>query len=275
MEKTQDTITVDIRPFIWPVTSIIIALILSATVIITANILVGGGGAVRGTTTATGDTGTTTTPQAVPAGASIESIRGLFTDGNLYFGDPNSDLLFVEVSDPSCPYCHIASGLNPTLNASAGAQFTLVQDGGTYVAPVLEMKKLVDQGEAAFVWIYSNGHGNGELATQALYCADEQGKFWEAHDKMMTAEGYDVINEEVQNSVANAPRMAEFLSGAVDAGQLQACLEAGTYASRPAEDQAVAGGLGVSGTPGFFVNETNFAGAYSWTDLLPTVEPFL
>jgi protein-disulfide isomerase len=25
--------------------------------------------------------------------------------------------------------------------------------------------------------------------------------------------------------------------------------------------------LGVSGTPGFFVNDTNFAGAYSFTDM--------
>jgi protein-disulfide isomerase len=92
------------------------------------------------------------------------------------FGKKDSKVLFVEFSDPSCPFCHVASGKNPELNKQAGAQFTMEKDGGTYVPPVPEMKKLVDSGKAAYVWLYANGHGNGELATKALVLCEGKGK---------------------------------------------------------------------------------------------------
>ena len=52
------------------------------------------------------------------------------------FGKKDSKILFVEFSDPSCPFCHVAAGKNPELNKQAGAQFTMEKDGGTYVPPV-------------------------------------------------------------------------------------------------------------------------------------------
>lgn len=71
--------------------------------------------------------------------------------------------------------------------------------GGTYVAPVPEMKRLVDEGKAAFVFIYTNGHGNGEMGTKAMYCAHEKGNFWPVHDKLMSSEGYGLLNDVVKN----------------------------------------------------------------------------
>jgi protein-disulfide isomerase len=156
--------------------------------------------------------------------------------------------------------------LNPSLNTQVGAQFTLVKDGGAYIAPVLEMKKLVDEGNASFVWLYFNGHGNGELATKALYCAHEKGKFWEAHDLMMTSAGYDLINNVVKNDKAQAGKLIDFLKPA-NVADLKTCLDSGKYDDRLASDMSLAASLGVSGTPGFFVNETNFAGAYSFKDM--------
>lgn len=223
-----------------------------------------------------GNTNTAAGTQQAPAPVKIDiaQIKDLFTKDVVYFGDPNSDLVFVEASDPSCPYCHIAAGLNPTLNSQVGTQFTLVSDGGTYVAPVLEMKKLVDEGKAAFVWIYTNGHGNGELATKALYCAHETGKFWEAHDLMMTAEGYALINDVVKNDIASAPKLVDFLKSA-NVPNLLGCLQSGKYDGRIASDSSVAASLGISGTPGFYVNENNFAGAYSFTDMQSLVDEIL
>ena len=83
----------------------------------------------------------------------IDQVKALFTDKNLAFGKKDSKVLFVEFSDPSCPYCHVAAGKNPNLNKQAGAQFTMAKDGGSYLPPVPEMKKMVDSGKAAFVWI--------------------------------------------------------------------------------------------------------------------------
>jgi len=216
--------------------------------------------------TATDTTGTTQkAPEQVKV--SIDQIKGLFDKDVIKFGNKDSKLIFVEASDPSCPYCHIAAGLNSKLNNEVGSQFKLVKDGGTYVAPVAEMKKLVDSGKASFVWLYFNGHGNGELGTKAMYCAYEKGKFWEAHDLLMSAEGYDLLNTTVKNDKAQTGNLADFLKSAVSAPDMKSCLDSGKYDERLASDMALGTELGVSGTPGFFINETNFAGAYSYTDM--------
>lgn len=206
---------------------------------------------------------------------SIDKVKSLFNGGGISFGNENSKLLFVEFSDPSCPYCHIAGGKNPELNKQVGKQFVLKADGGTYVAPVPEMKKLVDEGKASFVWIYTNGHGNGELATESLYCAKEKGKFWEAHDLLMSNSGYSLINDTVKNDRSKSPELAKFLSSVVDSSFMQGCLESKKYNAKIAENQNLASSMGVSGTPGFFVNETNFAGAYSFTDMQSVVSEAL
>src|SRR5690606_12273007 len=219
---------------------------------------------------------TTTDPsQETAVNVTLDQIKALFNDNNIAFGSPDNKVLFVEFGDPSCPYCHIAGGKNPELNKQVGAQFTLVADGGTYVAPVEEMRKLVDSGQASFVWLYTNGHGNGELATQAQYCAHEKGKFWEVHDLLMTNAGYNLINDTVRNDVANAGKLADFLKSAVDPSEMKSCLESGKYAGRIAEDQATGSSLGVRGTPNFFVNTMNYGGAYSYNDMKATVEAYL
>ena len=212
-------------------------------------------------------------PDAVKV--SLDQIKGLFNDKNIVFGKKESKVLFVEFSDPSCPYCHVASGKNPDLNKQAGAQFTMEKDGGTYVPPVPEMRKLVDSGKAAFVWLYANGHGNGELGTKALYCAKEKGKFWEVHDLLMSAAGYDLMNNKVKNDVSKAGDMADFLKSAVKADDMKKCLESGKYDDRISGDMAIAQQIGFKGTPSFFVNTTNFAGAYSYKDMASTVEEAL
>jgi protein-disulfide isomerase len=211
--------------------------------------------------------------QAPAAAVSLEKVKTLFADkSNIVFGDPNKKLLFVEFSDPSCPYCHVAAGKNGALNKQVGERFILKEDGGTYVAPVPEMKKLVDQGKAAYVWMFTPGHGSGELATQALYCAKEQNKFWEAHDILMSATGYTLLNETVQNDVKKANLMADALKNVLKASELQNCLESGKYVGRIKSDEALGREFGVNGTPGFFINDKAFAGAYSFTDMQSAVD---
>lgn len=203
-------------------------------------------------------------------------IKDLLSDkNNITFGNKNSKLIFVEFSDPSCPFCHVAGGLNGSLNKQMGTQFTLVADGGTYVAPVPEMKKLVDSGEAAFVWMYANGHGNGELATKALYCAYEKGKFWQIHDRLMTSEGYELINNTVKNDKANSGKLAEFFRNQMNVNDMKGCLEGGKYDGRIAADMGVATKMGFSGTPHFFVNTTPFVGAYGFKDMQAAVDAAL
>ncbi len=230
------------------------------------------GGSALGTTTAQ--------PSAQPTPAqptiTLDQIKNVFKQDVIKLGDANKKVLFVEIADPSCPYCHIAAGKNGELNKnvdkqSGRNQFTLVSDGGTYVAPVPEMKKLVDGGKAAFAYIYYPGHGNGEMAAKAQYCAAEKGKFWEVHDVLMSSKGYDLLNNSVKNDKTKSGEIAEFLKSAFDPAAMKSCLDSGKYDGRLQEDIKLATSLGVQGTPGFFINATVFSGAYSYKDMEASV----
>jgi protein-disulfide isomerase len=105
MEATRDAVTIDVRPFIWPITAIIISLILSVTIIVTANILVGGGfklgGAVQGATVTrntdnTGGTATTNTDGTVTVSLDDDAILG---------DKSTATVAIVEFSDFECPFC--------------------------------------------------------------------------------------------------------------------------------------------------------------------------
>jgi protein-disulfide isomerase len=220
------------------------------------------------------------TQQAQPTQTpiSLDQIKELFNKDVIKFGDADKKLLFVEVTDPSCPYCHAAAGKNPELNRQidpTNNTFKLTTDGGTYEAPVTEMKKLVDKGEASLVVIFQSGHGSGEMAMKALYCAYEKGKYWEVHNLLYSNKGYDLINNVVQNDISQSQKLADFLKSAVDATEMNACLTSGKYEERILKDMELATSLGVSGTPGFFINTTPFAGAYNFTNMQPAVDAAL
>jgi len=204
--------------------------------------------------------------QAKP-NVTVDQIKKLFGMDLVKFGDDKRKVLFVDISDPSCPYCHVASGKNPELNAQIGDRFKLVADGGAYIAPVPEMKKLVDQGKASYVFIYTPGHGNGEMGTRALYCANEKGKYWEVHDLLYTNKGYELLNNTIKNDKTKAGELADFLKSAVDSSFMKTCLEGDKYDNRLTADTSTANGLGIGGTPALFVNATLFAGAYSYKDM--------
>ena len=212
------------------------------------------------------------TNPGAPSAVTQDQIKALFTDKNITFGKKDSKVLFVEFSDPSCPFCQLVAGKNGALNTKMGPQFTMVKDGGTYIAPVPEMKKMVDSGKAGFAWFYANGHGNGEMGAKSLYCAKEKGKFWEAHDLLMTEAGYNLLNNDIKNDKARSGDLANFLKSAVNTNDMKSCLDSGKYDSRLAEDMALAQQYGFKGTPDFFVNTTNFPGAVSFKDMQSAVD---
>ena len=113
------------------------------------------------------------------------------------------------------------------------------------------------------------------MGTKALYCANEKGKFWAVMDLLMTASGYDFTNNTIKNDKTKSGDMATFLKSAVDPVFLKECLDSGKYDKRLTSDVEIARSLGFQGTPDFFVNSTNFAGAYSYTDIKPTVDAAL
>lgn len=235
-------------------------------------------GQALGTTTASNQPQASTAPKV-----DISQIKALWDKNVIKFGKADNKVLFVEILDPSCPYCHIAGGLDAELNKTAG--FALVSDGGTYDAPVPQMEKMVKNGQASMVIDYYPGHGYGEMAMKAMYCAYEKGdkEFWAVHDLLLSEKGYQIENGVnasnqpvtgviVKNDKTKSGDLASFLKSAIDPSFMKSCLDSGKYDQRLADDMAVAGTLNVSGTPGFFVNDSSFPGAYSWTDMKPVVD---
>lgn len=213
--------------------------------------------------------------QAQKPQVALETIKSLFDQDVIKFGKADKKLLIVEVSDPSCPYCAIASGKNPEINKQAGQQFLTADSGGKYVPPVPEFRKLVESGQASMIYLYTPGHGNGEMGTKALYCANEKDKFWPVHDLLMTNAGYNLLNEEVKNDKSKSQQLADFLKSAIDPAFLKECLDSGKYDGRLSNDIALANSLGITGTPGFYLNTTPFFGAYSYSDMEPAVKEAL
>lgn len=224
----------------------------------------------QGTTT-TGNTKDTTQQPTV----SLDTIKGLFGKDLIKFGDAKRKVLFVEMADPSCPYCAVADGYNPTLAKSIGNNFVYDSEGGNYVPPGTEIRKLVESGKASYVYIYYPGHGNGELGMKALYCANEKGKFWDAKALLMNDAGYALMNTTVKNDKTKSQVVADFLKSVVDATFMKSCLDSGKYDARLTSDQDLAASLNIQGTPSFYVNGTNFPGAYSYTDMKPAVDAAL
>ncbi len=254
--------------------------IIIGSLIVSVSILISGGIIKIGPKNSTAKQNTEQPVQAaqqVPPQPTItlDSVKEVFNKSQIKFGDTNKKLIAIEVADPSCPYCHIAAGKNPELNKQAGSRFTLVSDGGSYVAPVPEIQKLVKEGKAAFAWLYTPGHGNGEMGTKAMYCAFEKGKFWEVHDLLMGAKAYDLLNNTIKNDKAKSGELADFLAPVFDSAAMKACLDSGKYDNRLQEDIPLAQSLGFSGTPGFYFNTTNFSGAYNYTEMEPTVKTAL
>ena len=263
-----------------PMSVIFLAIALSSSLIISATILSrsikdAGGIKDNSSTASSFTTVTTTAAPTATAAVTLDTMKTVFKGDHIKFGNENSKVLFVEFSDPSCPYCHIAGGKDPELSKSAGASFQYDTDGGTYIPPMREVKKLVDAGKISYAWIYNNGHGNGEMGTRALYCANEKGKFWEAHDLLMSYSGYNLLNNTIKNDKTQSASLADFLKLAVDANEMKSCIDSGKYDSRLTSDMALAKTFGSSGTPGFYINTTNFAGAYSYSDMKPVIDAAL
>jgi protein-disulfide isomerase len=97
----------------------------------------------------------------------------------------------------------------------------------------------------------SDVHPLAQKAGEAAACADEQGKFWEMHDRLWASNG--------QLEVPALKSAAAAIG--VDRARFDACLDSGRHADVVEKDLGAGSGWGVSGTPAFFVNGRLLVGA--------------
>lgn len=144
------------------------------------------------------------------------------------FGNPNAALTVTEFADFECPYCSRAE------QAAAAVR-----------------KRFA--GSVRFVFRqFPLGaiHPQAERAAEASECAAEQGKFWEAVDKLYAQ----------QNDLSEAALERYAAELGLDSQRFNTCLASGRMAALVRRDREDALAIGVRATPTFFIGEREFEG---------------
>ncbi len=145
-------------------------------------------------------------------------------------GSDNAPVVMIEFSDFECPFC--TRFWRDTL-------------------PQIE-KEYIDTGKVKFVYRdYPLGfHQNAQKAAEAAECADDQGKFWEYHDKLFETGALSVTS--LKQHVVDL---------GLDTEKFDDCLDSGKYTSEVQKDFQDGQAAGVTGTPAFFINGQKITGA--------------
>lgn len=164
-------------------------------------------------------------------------------------GDKDAKITLVEFSDFQCPFC-----------ASFGKD-TLPQIKKDYV----------DTGKVKLAYRHFplDFHANAQKAAEASECANEQGKFWEYHDKLFETQS-------AWESQSATEALTTFSSYADELGisgaNLRSCVESAKYEKAVKDDLAAGGEAGVSGTPTTYVNGYAVVGAVPYANIKAKID---
>jgi protein-disulfide isomerase len=174
---------------------------------------------------------TAAAPRAAPAaapGGGDQTVFKVPIDDSPVKGPASALVTLVEFSDYQCPFC--SRGHN-----------TVVEMEKAYEG---KLRVVMKQNPLSF-------HPNAKPAALAAMAAGEQGKYWEMHDKLFGNQ---------QNLDA-----ATFENHAKEIGlnveKWKADMNASKFNDIITRDQTLAGQLGASGTPCFFINGRKLSGA--------------
>jgi protein-disulfide isomerase len=136
-------------------------------------------------------------------------------------GPKDAPVTIVEFSDFQCPYC-------------SKVEATIKQIGERYGDKLR--------------WVYRdyplNFHANAGKAAEAATCANDQGKFWEMHEKIFANQAKLGL-EDLKGYAAAV---------GIDKTVFDQCLDSGKNAEEWKKDLAEGTKYGVTGTPAFFIN---------------------
>ncbi|HEY0714239.1 MAG TPA: thioredoxin domain-containing protein, partial [Polyangia bacterium] len=105
-------------------------------------------------------------------------------------------------------------------------------------------------------------HNNAEIAAIASIGAQEQGKFWELHDKMFA-----------NQQALDRPSLEKYAQEiGLDVGKFKAALDNPANKERVQADARQASQFGASGTPTFFINGRKLVGAQPYDAFKPVID---
>ena len=180
----------------------------------------------------------TTRPQTVSIPANV-TVQPSDTSGFRGYlkGSPDAPVEITEFADYQCPFC---------------------QTFATLQMPTIE-ERLINTGRLR--WRYRDfplqQHSFSRLAAHSAACADEQGKYWEQHNRI-----YEGQAEWAAARDAGPVFRRYAQAGGLDLGRYDACMKAGKYAGRiqASLDEGVQ--LGVNSTPTLLVGNKLYRGRF-------------
>lgn len=154
-------------------------------------------------------------------------------------GPANAPVTIVEFSEFQCPYC---AQVQPTL------------------------KKLKERYGDKIRIVFRNfplpRHDDAPKAAEAASCANDQGKFWEMHDKLFA--------NSAKLQVVELKKYAAEIG--LETDRFNQCLDDGKYTAKWRADKRDGALYGVSGTPAFFINGRMVGGSVPYEDFVFVIE---
>jgi protein-disulfide isomerase len=160
-------------------------------------------------------------------GATVETSAKPMENG-LSMGDPNAPVKVVEFADFVCPYCQLYW---------KNTEPTIISD---YIAT---NKVYYTYTPMAFLGQES------VIAAEAALCANDQGKFWEYRDVVLSHYTGENVGDYTQDSLT---QFAKSLN--LDIDTFTSCLTSGEKQQDITDANTYASGQGVNYTPAFMVN---------------------
>ena len=160
-------------------------------------------------------------------------------DDDPFMGPENAPVTLIEFSDFQCPYCRRVQGVLKRLMTAYHGQLKLVFRD----FPLRQI------------------HPEAQKAAEAAQCANDQGQFWQYHDRLFAV---------TELGVADLKQYA--LEMGLDAGSFDDCLDSGKYSQEVQADIDDARAAGVNATPSFFVNGLPINGAVPFERFVEMVE---
>ncbi|HIF98073.1 MAG TPA: hypothetical protein EYQ54_13790 [Myxococcales bacterium] len=170
-----------------------------------------------------------------PAKAYAVNTKGSPAKG----GSVNAPVTLVEFSDFQCPFCSRVTG-------------TLDQIENTYG----------DKVRIVFKHLPLAMHSRAPMAHAASEAANRQGKFWEMHDLIFSN----------QRELSEAKFVEYAGKIGLDVDRFKKDLASASVKARVDADAAEARKLGVTGTPGFFVNGYFLSGAKPFSEFKRVID---
>ncbi len=161
------------------------------------------------------------------------------TGGAPQKGPSTAKVTIVEYSDFQCPFC---SRVGPTIKK-------LEETYGNDVRILFKHNPL-------------SFHDKAHLAAEAAAAAQEQGKFWEMHDKLFD-------NQRALDR-SNLEQYAGELG--LDMAKFKSALDTGRFKAKVDAELAEAAKFGARGTPSFFINGKPFRGAQPFENFKKVVD---